>query len=610
MGSWQRRHRQFLLLAAALAVPLVRVAAQPAPGGVRPPSAEEINRQAPAIAASRPSNAVRTRGVIVTGPCPQQLIDSPLTLPLASIDFVGLRTGPAADAPRRDLPPGIRAALRGIGDPLKGTTQPVRVVCDVRDAANAALLDAGYVAQVQVPQQTVDGQLMFEVVTARIAELRVRGDPGPSRRRIEALLDRLQALDPFNKADAERILLLAGDIPGVGVSLELRPAQTGRQGDLIGDVVVEHQAGTLLVEAQNFGSEQIGRFGGLIRGELYGLTGLADRTFLSIYSTSDFNEQQVVQAGHDFAIGSSGLRIGGQYTYAWTHPTLTELGGTDTLRSRAQVATLELRYPVIRGLGGNLGLRGGFDLIDQRVRTQGTLTTLDKLRVLFLRADADAAQRAAPGLAPTWRVGGGIELRKGIDVFAATRQGGNGVVLPTRVEGDPQAFVVRGGVQSELRARFGPVDPGVGRPLFAATLATELRGQWSNHPLLSFEEQAVGNLSIGRGYDPGATSADHAAGVIVEARLGKPQPRDRRDVAYEVFGFYDAVRIWNTDSNSTETNRTLASAGAGIRVSWGDHARLEMTYAHPFDRALSFDPQTAPDRLLVSLVIRALPWRN
>ncbi len=606
MGVGGYRFRQGLAFSAAASLLSQGTVAQQLPN-VRAPSSEEINRKAPVGTAPRANVTVRTRGTITAGPCPSQLLESPLTVPLSSVDFVGTKN---ADGQRRELPSGITAALMGIGQPVKGTTQPIRIVCDLRDAANAALTDAGYVAQVQVPQQTVEGRLVFEVVTARITELRVRGDPGPSRARIGALLDRLQALEPFKKADAERILLLAADIPGVSVTLELSPAPNGQQGDLIGDITVEHSVGTLLLNAQNFGSEQIGPFGGLVRGELYGLTGMADRTFVSVFSTSDFKEQQVLQLGHDFALGSHGLRFGGQFTYAWTHPTLDAVGGTVDLRSRALLATIDASYPLIRSLDGNLSISGGFGLINQRVTTSGTLINLDKLRILFVQLNGDSAQRPTPGLAPTWRVGFDLEARKGINVFDATKQGGNGTVIPTRFEGDPEAFVVRGDVQTELRARIGKADPKVGKPVWAATLATEFRGQWANHPLLSFEEQAVGNLSIGRGYDPGATSGDRAAGVIVEARLGKPQPLSRRDTSYEVFGFYDAVRIWNLDTGSTETNRTLASVGGGIRLAWGDHARLDVTYAHPLDKALSTDSRRSPDRVLFSLVIRAFPWRN
>ena len=84
----------------------------------------------------------------------------------------------------------------------------------------------------------------------------------------------------------------------------------------------------------------------------------------------------------------------------------------------------------------------------------------------------------------------------------------------------------------------------------------------------------------------------------------------RKDFAYEAIAFYDAVRLWNLDTGSVEDNRRLRSVGAGARVSWGDHARLEFLYARPLDRAQSLDDKRAPARVLVSLVFRALPWRQ
>src|SRR3712207_8356815 len=42
-------------------------------------------------------------------------------------------------------------------------------------------------------------------------------------------------------------------------------------------------------------SKELGRWGGLLRGQLFGLTGLGDRTTLALFSTADFEEQQTVQ---------------------------------------------------------------------------------------------------------------------------------------------------------------------------------------------------------------------------------------------------------------------------------------------------------------------------
>ncbi len=599
-----------LLAGAMLGSPLVvasEAAAQVVSSGGTPPAPATINNGLPTSQEIRrqdetpPPRAaavtVRSRGALTPGPCPAAIAESTLSAPLAGVDFTGL--GGA------ELDHGVRAALAGVGHTLDGSPRPIRAICDIRDEANAALARAHYVATVRVPEQTVAGRLKLEVVTARIVGLRVRGDPGRSAQRVEALLDRLKNIDPLNETDAERILLLAGDIPGISVTLELRPAPSGKLGEVVGEIAIERVRGAVFVNAQNYGSTQIGRYSGLVRGELYGLTGLADRTFLGAFTTGDFKEQQVVQVGHDFEpFAASPLRIGGQFTYAWTRPTLANGGTTLDLRSESLLGTLSASYPVIRRSNRNLRLDGGFDLIEQRTRSNGTPINTDKLRELFLQVDGDATARSVGGLAPLWRVAGGVEVRKDIDIFSATKLGQtSGGAVPTRFEGDPQAFIARANALIEGRVRFRPQSP------YAVTVSIDARGQYSDHPLLAFDEFAVGNLTIGRGYDPGATSGDHAYGAATEFRIGKPQPLSRRDFAYELIGFYDIIHIDNLDTNMFEADRTLKSVGGGIRATWGSHGRIDVLYAKPLDKGLAIDTVKPPGRLLVSLTIRALPWR-
>ncbi|UAJ09842.1 ShlB/FhaC/HecB family hemolysin secretion/activation protein [Glacieibacterium megasporae] len=573
--------------------------AMPAPGLINGglPTSQEVRRQPETPPPAAAAVTVRARGAVAAGPCPTAIATSALSAPLVAIDF----TGPGS----AELDPRVRAALGGVGSGLDGSPRPIRAICDIRDAANAALARAHFVATVRVPEQTIAGHLHLEVITAKIVALRVRGDPGRSAKRIAALLERLQKLDPLNEIDAERILLLAGDIPGVAVTLELRPAPSGKLGEVVGEVAVERTRGALFFNAQNYGSTQIGRYSGLVRGELYGLTGLADRTFLGVFTTGDFKEQQVVQVGHDFEpFAKSPLRIGGQFTYAWTKPTLASSGVGLNLESRSLLGTLSGSYPLIRRANRNLRVDGGFDFIEQRTRSNGSPINTDKLRELYLQANGDAVARSTGGLAPLWRIAGGVEVRKDINVFGATRLGQtSGGAIPTRFEGDPQAFIARANAVIEGRIRFCPQSP------FAATVSVDARGQYADHPLLAFDELAVGNLTIGRGYDPGATSGDRAYGAATEFRIGKPQPLSRNDLAYEAVGFYDVIHIRNLDSNQFEANRTLHSVGGGVRATWGSHGRVDVLYAKPLDKGLAIDTVKPPARVLVSLTIRALPWR-
>src|SRR3546814_8055714 len=76
---------------------------------------------------------------------------------------------------------------------------------------------------------------------------------------------------------------------------------------------------------QNFGSHDVGRWGGVARARFPGLTGMGDMTTLSVYTTADTDEQQVLQFAHEFRVGGDGMRLGGSYTHAWTRPDLDGL---------------------------------------------------------------------------------------------------------------------------------------------------------------------------------------------------------------------------------------------------------------------------------------------
>lgn len=246
-----------------------------------------------------PPEQQREHGDLERAPC---ILDSEeyadITLSLDGVAFSGLGRV-------RGL--SLDAAYEG----YLGRELPLSVLCDIRARANTILRAQGYLATVEIPEQNLsDGVADFGVVSGRLTSLRVRGNAGRSEDLIAAYLGPLTRRDVFNTNEVERQLLPADDLPGLDVRLSLRSAAGGAPGDLAGEIAVVRQAGALDLNVQNFGSDAIGRFGGLLRGELYGLTGLGDRTKLALYSTFELEEQQTLQFGHDFAIGSDGLRVG------------------------------------------------------------------------------------------------------------------------------------------------------------------------------------------------------------------------------------------------------------------------------------------------------------
>lgn len=479
-----------------------------------------------------------------------------------------------------------------------GRELPIAAICEIRDRAATMLRDAGYLAAVQVPPQEIeDGLVRFDVLAARIARLQVRGQPGNSERLLESYLAPLGEQPAFNQREAERSLLLAGELPGYDTRLSIRPAD-GEPGDVIGDVLVARTKWVIDGNIQNYGSKATGRFGGQVRAQVNDVTGLGDRTAFSFFSTADFDEQLVVNLLHDFAIGGDGLRVGGEFTYGWNDPTI---GGLSPFDTETMVASLRGSYPFILDQGTRLEGRWGFDFIDQDVEFGGVPLNRDRLRIgyagLSLLATDRASIEGANGFSaaePRWRFGLSGELRQGFDIFDASDRGfAPGMTPQTRTAGDSRATVLR----AEGLVEFRPT------PRLAWVLETRL--QLTGDPLLAYEEFAGGNYTVGRGYDPGAILGDRGFGFRSEIRAGSIVPQNDADLALQPYGFFDAAWVDNEDPRffGLPNSDEIFSLGGGIRFNYGNRARLDVALAVPLERT-NFQASTPDPRLLVSLFVR------
>ena len=363
------------------------LAAQTVPPAI-PPTREEITRPVAPIAP--PQSRLEVEGGIERAPC---ALDGP---DFKSIHFV-LR-GAEFDG----LQGLTRADLASAYAPLVGQDVPISTVCEIRDRAATILRDAGYIAAVQVPEQRIGaGIVHFQVLMAKLTQVRVRGQAEGAEAVLAAYLSQLTKRPLFNRYEAERYLLLASDLPGYTVRLTLRPAGTA-PGDVIGDVTVQHLPAYADFVVQNGGSKELGRWGGLLRGQLFGLTGMGDRTSLSVYSTSDFKEQQTVQLAHEMRLGPQGLNLAGTFTYAWARPSVPDA----KVLAKTLLATLEVGYPFVRKQAETVRGSFGMDVVNQDVDFNRVPLTRDRLRVMFLRLGLDAiSPNPGPGFSaaePPW----------------------------------------------------------------------------------------------------------------------------------------------------------------------------------------------------------------
>lgn len=562
------------------------------------PTRDELESKAPPPIEPR-KGSLSVEGGIERSPCP--LADarySDVKITFSQVEFANLKGVTATD-------------LDDSWREFAGQSIPVAQLCEIRDRAATIIRKAGYLAAVQVvPQRiAVNGIIKFDVLTAKLVRVQVRGDTGPSERIIAGLLEPLTQQPVFNAFDAERAMLLARDIPGYDVRLTLRPAGTV-PGEVVAEVAVTHRAFELEANIQNLGGREAGRFGGLLGLKINGLTGLGDQTTASIYNTYDLHEQTIVQAGHSFLAGASGLRLSGDVTYAWTSPSLNPPA---PIQSKTLIVGFNATYPIIRRQSHNLYAIGGFEFINQNIRFGTVPLTRDKLRIMYGRIEFDqvdprsaSSTKGFSANEPRWRVGGMLELRQGISAFGASRPCGVGFIncLPpftplTRIEADPTAFVAR--AQSYIEYR----------PVPNLALATTVRGQFAPHPLSSYEEFTAGNYTIGRGYDAGTLLGDSGIGIQSELRLFRLQPKSSTQIAVQPFAFFDAAKVWNKDGFSPPyaTGKTnLYSLGGGVRAAWGNRARLDLTVAVPM-RAAGLLTQKGDVRVLMSLTAKLLPWR-
>lgn len=572
--------------------------AQTAVTPATPPTREEIQRDRLEESLRTEGQTVAVDGAVERAPCPLAAPEfAGLTFTFTQAQFGGLEAiDPAIVAP----------AYAG----LSGQELSVASICDIRDRAGTLLRQQGYLAAVQVPVQQIEGGVVrFDVVLARMSAVQVRGEPGPSGKLLQKYIDKLVGQPIFNINEAERYLLLARDIPGLDVRLTLQPAvsEPGTSpGDVVGIFNVERTPVFADLAVQNFGSKDVGRFGALVRVQVNGITGMGDETTASVYVAEDFDEQRVLQLGHDFRIGGEGLRLGVNGTFAWGQP---DIPGPDLFESETRIVSAYAGFPVQRSQASNLVATGGFDLIDQDVTFTDLPLSKDRLRVAYARIDFNRIDR--PSLSgnagysaaePRFAVAGGLEFRQGLDVFGASEGCGPGFALctvpgaevPSRLDGDPTALVVR----ASGRVDFRPT------PKIKFSIAP--RAQYSPDALFSYEQVSGGNYTAGRGYDPGAVIGDSGFGAQVEAAYGSLVPGSFGGAAWQPYVFYDFMAA---DTNNLSGGLdTISSAGGGVRAALGGRMRLDVFGAVPLERA-PFQTQRGDVRLLINLSVQLLPWR-
>jgi len=437
--------------------------------------------------------------------------------------------------------------------------------------------DAGYpfVAVVVPPQEIRDGVVQFTVVEGRITDLTVLSNDPVARRQTSAAFEPLLEVAPLSAEDLERQYELARTTPGLSMAGALRRGSQPGGMDLV--LQARRRPFRSYANINNLFSDPVGPWGALLGVDIYGASLYGDTTSIQLYSTLDWEEQQVLRLIHSRRINRFGTTIGASVLIADSNP--QGVVAPLDLATDVFAARLDWSHPIISRLWGGVFISGAFDWSDQETKVFGQIAlTEDRTRIASLRLTGRWRNR--------WLVTSGyVEGRQGLDIFDASRPGD---ALLSRAEGDPQATVFRAGADGEVKIPRGP------------RLYGRFEGQWTNDALLAPDEYSVGNLTIGRGYDPGSAFGDRAAAFTVEARWGPWKVKG--PVTASPFVFYDNVTYWNEDAAGVP-ERTLDSFGGGFRFEWPGKGRLDVLYAEPRDAPLGLGEPEPSGRILVNLTL-------
>lgn len=455
--------------------------------------------------------------------------------------------------------------LRGFYGDLIGQTIPLARLFGIASAIEDKYREDGYpLVRVIVPAQVVqDGLFRIQVIEGYVNDVRLEGEVGPVRGRIQAILDRIVGVRPVSNRVLERYLLLANDLPGISASGVLRPG-TGERGAAQLVVKVERKPFDAYGVVNNRGSKFTGPWRAVVVGAENAATALGERVQITGAATPFTDEQYFVQGHYQQPLGTDGLEAHAVGQYEATNPG-SRLSDID-LETEVVLGGGFLSYPLLRSRRQNLYAEVGFEALRTEVDALGARLSRDDLRVL--RALLAYDFRDDLGGSSTLSFG----VRQGLDVLGASDENDSDLSRP---EGEPD-FTTFQFTASRLQPLTDPL------ALFVAA-----KGQVALDTLLTYEEFTVGGERFGRGYDPAELAGEDGVGLSAEVQYNG-STNFSQVPAYQVYGFYDYGAVWNDDTG-VDDHDSLSSAGGGVRTQVFKNFFLEFEVAKPLTRKRESD---------------------
>ena len=434
------------------------------------------------------------------------------------------------------------AAFSPYFEPYLATEVDEKILAAIATRITDHYRRAGYfLSYAMVPPQDVNaGIVRIVVVEGRISQVQVDGG-GASTSAIEAIARPLIASGPLRTATLERTIGLVRDFNGVvvaDVSLARLPDDPV-QHQL--KIVVRNDRARALAYVDNRGTDPAGRMRFYSSASLASLVTAGDQLRVDLFAIPGRRYHYAYgQIAASVPLGSDGWKLGVSASAGdnYQHVSGDRIDGSSTNLAA------QLIYPIVRGR--SLSLVGKASINDWRNVGQenGVRNQRDRLRVARVGFDFFNEE--------TTRLTGEIVVSQGLQFNGMTKVGDR---LASRPDASGRFTKVAFTIQ-------------VARPLSdRVTVHAVAAGQFSERPLLSVEEFALGGNRIGRAFDFNEVTGDRgvAAGVEMAYRPGWSEKIVNQ---LELLGFIDGGTASQAGSdNGLPKHQSLTSVGVGGQFS-------------------------------------------
>lgn len=406
---------------------------------------------------------------------------------------------------------------------------------------------------VSVPAQNFGGGIVHvRIVEGYIERTLLAGDTDEeSIALVKSYAAAMTGKRPLAKRTLQRYLSLIRDIPGLTADAQLVPGQGEGAVRLV--LTLKQKDTDVALSYNNLTQRALADGQFQAAAKLYGGLRAGDITSLTLSSATDFKAFRYAGLSHATPLGDGALLSAAYGRLS------TRSRGLD-LRGNADVASVGVSYPLIRGYERNVTLGATLDGVNSDNAVLGALVTRERTRAFRLTAALSEA--------------------KGKHAVSASLIGAQGL----DILGADSALTANDLGFTKLGASISAAQ-GIGDD-FAVRLDTA--AQLSASPLPSVERFLIGGDHFGRAFPVATLAGDQGTAASLE--LAWQPLKSKAFGASELYVFGDRAAVkYHGRGPFAGQSFNLASAGAGIKLAFRNKGMVRAELARRVDQPFPSD---------------------